>query len=158
VLERAFELAQQALALDDTLPTAYVVLGWIYWEKLQYESALAAIERGITREPSNAHNYAMQGEILRSMGRPEEALRSLEKAMRLNPRHPAWYLHTLAEAYIMTGRYAEAIPALNTRILRSSNAQGNYLALADAYCQQWAAQLSQDPQTLVQHWRRRRGP
>ena len=150
VLERAFELAQQALALDDTLPTAYVVLGWIYWEKLQYEPALAAIERGIAREPSNAHNYAVQGEILRSMGRPEEALRSLEQAMRLNPRHPGWYLGTLGGAYIMTGRYAEAIPVLNTRILRGPRAQGGYLALADAYRQQWAAQLSQDPQTLAQ--------
>jgi len=148
-LERAFELAQQALALDDTLPSAYVVLGWIYWEKLQYEQALTEIERGIAREPSNAHNYAVQGEILRSMGRPEEALRSLEKAMRLNPRPPGWYLDTFTQAYIMTGRYAEAIAALKTRLLRAPTVQSGYRALANAYRQQWAAQLSQDPQTLA---------
>jgi adenylate cyclase len=88
VLERAFELAQQARALNDTLPTAHVVFSWIAWEKLQYEQALAEAERVIALEPSNAHGYAMQGEMLRSMGRPEEAVRSIEKAMRLNPRHP----------------------------------------------------------------------
>jgi adenylate cyclase len=88
MLGRAFELAQQARALDDTLPTAHVVFSWIHWEKLQYEQALAEAERVIALEPSNAHGYAMQGEMLRSMGRPEEAVRSIEKAMRLNPRHP----------------------------------------------------------------------
>jgi tetratricopeptide (TPR) repeat protein len=148
VLERAFELAQQARALDDTLPTAYVVLSWIYWEKLQYEQALAEAERVIALEPSNAHGYAMQGEMLRSMGRPEEALRSIEKAMHLNPRPPGRYLATLTQAYIMTGRYAEALATLKTRLLRGPG-QSAYRDLANAYRQQWAAQLSQDPQTLA---------
>jgi tetratricopeptide (TPR) repeat protein len=148
VLERAFELAQKALALDDTLSVAYGLLSWIYLEKQQYEQALAAVERGIALEPSYANSYAVRGEILRFMGRPEEAVRSVEKAIRLNPRYPAWYLEALARAYIITGRYAEAIPVLNTRLLRDPQSW-SYRALANAYHQQWAAQLSQDSQALA---------
>jgi tetratricopeptide (TPR) repeat protein len=118
--------------------------------KQQPEQALAAAERAMALAPSNADSYAVQGDILGWVGRPEEALRSIEKAMRLNPRYPAWYLGVLSRAYIMTGRYAEAIPVLKTRLLRDPRDQGSYLGLANAYRQQWAAQLSQDPQTLAQ--------
>jgi adenylate cyclase len=149
-LEQAFELAQKALALDDTQLWAYALLGWIHLGKQQPEQALAAAERAIALEPSNAESYALQGDILGWVGRPEEALRPIEKAMRLNPRYPAWYLSVLSRAYIMTGRYAEAIPALKTRLLRDPRSQGAYLFLASAYRQQWAAQLSQDPETLAQ--------
>jgi tetratricopeptide (TPR) repeat protein len=149
-LERALELAHKALALDDTLPWAYALLGWIYLEKRHPEQALAAAERAIALEPSNADSYAVQGDILGWVGRPEEALRPIEKAMRLNPRYPAWYLGVLSRAYNMTGRYAEAIPVLKTRLLQRPDDEGSYLGLANAYRQQWAAQLSQDPETLAQ--------
>jgi TolB-like protein/class 3 adenylate cyclase/predicted Zn-dependent protease len=148
--ERAFELAHKALALDDTLPWAYGLLSWIYADKQQLEQALTAAERAIALEPSHADSYVVQSDILNRVGRPEEALKSVEKAMRLNPRYPAWYLNNLSLAYLMTGRYAEAIPVLNTRLLRDPQALNAYRNLANAYRQQWAAQLSQDPQTLAQ--------
>jgi adenylate cyclase len=91
VLERAFELAQQARALDDTLPTAYVVFSWIYWEKLQYEPALAEMERAIALDSNEARgpaafNYAGLAEVLSRMGRSVEALEAAEQALRLKPR------------------------------------------------------------------------
>src|SRR5262249_10228588 len=141
---------QKALALDDTLPWAYGLLSWVYMDKQQPEQALTAAERAIALEPSNADSYAVQSDILIRVGRPEEALKSVEKAMRLNPHYPAWYLNSLYLAYIMTGRSAEAIPVLKTRLLRDPQALNAYRNLANAYRQQWAAQLSQDPQTLAQ--------
>jgi len=97
--------------------------------KQQPEQALAAAERAIALEPSNADGYAVQGAILRRVGRPEEALRSVEKAMRLNPRYPASYLGTLALAYSMTGRYAEAISVLKTQLLRDPQSVPSYAFL-----------------------------
>ena len=148
------ELTQKALALDDTLPWAYAVLGWIYLYKQQPEQALAAAEQAIALQPNNADSYATQSEILRAAGRPEEALRSIEKAMRLNPRPPGQYLLALSRAYNWAGRYAEAIAVLKTQLLRDPQSgprsMWSYLALANAYREQWAAQLSQDPETLAQ--------
>jgi hypothetical protein len=40
-LERALALAQQAVALDDSLPRAHMSLSWVYALKQQYEQAIA---------------------------------------------------------------------------------------------------------------------
>ena len=83
---------KQALALDDSLPMAHALLGIVYAQKQQYDQAIAEGERAIALDPNNADSYAWQAEVLNFAGRPEEALRSVEQAMRLNPRYPAWYL------------------------------------------------------------------
>jgi adenylate cyclase len=72
-LERAFALAQQALALDGTLPAAHVVLGNAYWQKQQPEQAIAEMERAIALAPNNADGYANLAKILNTAGKPTEA-------------------------------------------------------------------------------------
>ena len=111
-LERALALAQQAIALDDSLPIAHSLLSKIYAQKQQYDQAIAEGERAIALDPNNADSYARQAEVLNFAGRPEEALRVVEQAMRLNPRYPPFYLYELGLAYRLTGQYAEAIAAL----------------------------------------------
>src|SRR5262249_5317116 len=110
-LERANELAQNALALDDSLPIAHSLLSWVYGQKQQYDQAVAEGERAIALDPNNEGSYEGQAEVLNFAGRPEEALRAVEQAMRLNPRYPPNYLFELGWAYHMTGQYAEAIAA-----------------------------------------------
>jgi adenylate cyclase len=103
-LERALALAQQALALNDSLPAAHSLLSYVYVQKQQYDQALAAGERAIAFDPNYADSYAGQAQVLNLAGRPEEALQSVEQAMRLNPRSPPWYLAYVGWAYRMTGR------------------------------------------------------
>ena len=57
-LERALALAQQALALDDSLPVAHSLLGPVYALKQQYDQAIAEGERAIALDPNNADSYA----------------------------------------------------------------------------------------------------
>ena len=73
-LERALALAQQALALDDSLPIAHSLLSYVYAQKQQYDQAMAEGERAIALDPNNADSYAWQAEVLNFAGRPEEAL------------------------------------------------------------------------------------
>ena len=75
-LERALALAQQAVALDDSLPAAHSLLSLVYAQKQQSDQALAEGERAIALDPNNADSYAWQAEVLNVAGRPEEALRS----------------------------------------------------------------------------------
>jgi adenylate cyclase len=149
-LERALALAHQALTLDDSLPIAHTRLSGIYAQKQQYEQALAEGERAIALDPNNADSYAHQAEALTVAGRPEEALRLVAQAMRLNPHYPFWYSFELGFAYHMTGRYTEAIAALKESISRNPNGLPDHLVLATSYLAQWAFQLSADPQTLAQ--------
>jgi adenylate cyclase len=52
-----------------------------------------------------------QGEILTWLGRPEEGIDWIKKAMRLNPYHPERFWHHLGRAYFVARRYREAIEA-----------------------------------------------
>lgn len=149
-LERVSKLAQQALALDDSLPMVHSLLGIFYSQKHQYDQALAEGERAIPLDPNYADSYAVQAEVLIFTGRPEETLRRMEQAMRLNPRSPPWYVLWLGLAYQMTGRYAEAIATWKEFLSRSPTAAGPHLLLALAYVEQWAAQQNPDLQTLAQ--------
>jgi tetratricopeptide (TPR) repeat protein len=149
-LEQALTLLQQALALDDSLPAAHSLVGCIYAMQQQYDQAIAEGERAIVLDPNNADSYHWQTHILNWAGRPEEAIRRMEQAMRLNPHPPPLYLFQLGWAYRLAGRYAEAITTLREALSRSPNHMASYEQLAINYVLQWASQLSPAAQTLAQ--------
>jgi len=88
-------LAQKAITLDDSLPQAHRLLGEVYLRKKQHDQALAEVERALALNPNDADGYIDLGVILFYTGPPQEGLRMVEKAMRLNPHYPAFYLNTL---------------------------------------------------------------
>jgi adenylate cyclase len=114
----------------------------------QYDRAIAEGERAIALDPNNADSYANQADVLNFAGRPEDALRAVAQAMRLNPRYPPFYLSELGFAYRMAGRYAEAIATLKDTLSRMPNHIPSYLQLALSYVWQWLAQQSPAGQTL----------
>lgn len=132
-LERAFELAKRAIALDDSLSTAYSLLSHVHLWKKQHAQAIAAIKRTIDLDPSDADGYADLAEILVWVGKPSEALGLVEKAMRLNPHYPVSYLFTLGFAYFNMERYEEAMSTLERGLTRSSENIGGHLLLATVY-------------------------
>jgi adenylate cyclase len=132
-LEGALALAQQALALDGSLPEAHRLLGHVYlWEK-QHDRATAEVEQAIALLPNGARGYADLGFILGFAGRPEEAIRLEETALRLDPCNPTFYLWILGGAYRLTGRYEEAISAQKRALILNPNFLGPHLSLAGIY-------------------------
>ncbi len=109
---RAVELAQKAIELDDTQAGAYSLLSMIYMFKRQYEKAITYGERAMSLSPNGAHFHAFQAIILSFAGRPKEAIELSKKAMRLSPVYPGWFLYQLGMAYRLTGQYDEAIITL----------------------------------------------
>jgi TolB-like protein/Flp pilus assembly protein TadD len=151
-LERAFELAQRARALDDFLAEPHQLLSTVYlWQK-QYEPAITEVERAIALDPNYADNYNVLAIILNNVGRPEEAIGWAEKALRLEPRGPntALYLFSIGFAYRLTGRVEEAIATNKQVLVHDPNFQLAYTDLAFNYMFEWSWQLHQNPQTLEQ--------
>ena len=109
MLDRALEIAEKLAANDDSSGYGYFALSIINLYKKQHEKALADAEKLIALAPESADSYALLAASFNSVGRPEEAIEMVEKAMQLNPAIPAWYLSTLATAYASSGRPTEAV-------------------------------------------------
>jgi adenylate cyclase len=132
-LQRAFELAQQAIARDDSLAPAHRLSSQVYlWQK-QHERAIAEAERAVALAPNDADGYETLAEVLGWSGRAQEALGFIEKAMRLNPQHPFFYLWTLGHAYYQAGRTQEAIDTLKELLERNANFVPAHAFLAVLY-------------------------
>ena len=132
-LVRAEELAKKALSLDDTLPNARRLQGFIYLMKRQYDEAIVEQERTVTLNPNWADAHAFLGMALVFACRPEEAIESLKKAIRLNPVPPSYYFVKLGRAYRMTEQYEEAIDSYKKALHLSPKNLFAHVELAATY-------------------------
>jgi adenylate cyclase len=118
-VELAFQMGQQAIARDDSLPVAHTLLAALYNRKGQLDQAASEAQRSIALDPNDAEGYNQLATIMDSMGKPAEALVAAEKAIRLDPLHVA-YRYLLGDAYTQLGRYEEAIPVLKSDLAFSN--------------------------------------
>jgi len=84
-LQRAFEVAQKSIALDDSLEDSHVFLGFVHMLRREYDPAIAEGERAVALTPSGATPTAMLAMTLNLVGRTEEAIDLIKRAMRLKP-------------------------------------------------------------------------
>jgi adenylate cyclase len=109
--KRGDELAQKALALNDSDPEANAQIGRIYLTKRQYDKAIATGKKAIALGPSNAYAHFLLGQTLFYAGKFEEAIPLFQKAMRLEGPYMLGYnLLFLGISYHMLGRNEEALP------------------------------------------------
>jgi adenylate cyclase len=104
-LERAFQLEQRAIGINNSLPAPYGVLSGIYVQKGQYDPAVIEAQRAVTLDPNFTEGYMWLALVMNSMGKPAEALEAVNKAMRLDPRNPDNYAYELGWTYSNLGRY-----------------------------------------------------
>jgi tetratricopeptide (TPR) repeat protein len=128
-----FALAQRAVVLDASLPLAHTTLGTAYMLQKQYEQAITEGEKAIPLGPNYADGYAWLGAIFNFAGRPEEAIGLVEKALRLNPHDPFFYLFNLGHAYRLTYRHEGAITAFKRVLIRNPNFLAAHAQLLAAY-------------------------
>jgi adenylate cyclase len=120
-LEQARELAERAIALDNTLGDAYRLLAQTSLWKKAHDRAIAEAEHGVALDPNDADGYETLAEILAWSGRAEESIRVIHRAMRLNPRYPFFYLWTLGHAYFLTEQREEALAAFGKIVQQNPN-------------------------------------
>jgi adenylate cyclase len=129
-LERALEIAIEAVEADPNDARGYGELGYVRLYKREHERSIAAYERALALNPNEANILAELGDALAHAGRPEDAVPYIERAMRLNPFYPDQYLWAMADAYMRLRDFQRAIdsvqrmnnPALGARILACCHA------------------------------------
>jgi adenylate cyclase len=132
-IEKGIELAQKALAMDDSLPAAHCLLSNFYTLKREHEKAIAEGERAVALDLGGAFAHLAYGMSLNYGGRSEEAIPVLQKAIRLNPLGETGYFLHLGHAYRVMGRFEEAVSAYKKSLQRSPDNIFAHLGLAATY-------------------------
>jgi tetratricopeptide (TPR) repeat protein len=100
---------------------------------MRYDEALAANQRVLELNPNHAEGHAQQGLILSHVGRPAEALEAIRTAMRLDPRHPFFFVWILGQAQFLLKQTDEAITQFEKSIESNPDFAIGHLMLASAY-------------------------
>jgi len=132
-LEKGYELAKKALAMDDSIPIAHSVLCQFYIHKREYDKAIAEGERAIAFYPSASVSYSTYASALLFAGRPEEAIPQFQKAIRLNPNATAITFAYLGFALSDMGRFEEAVSAHKKSIQRAPDYIVAHIGLVITY-------------------------
>jgi adenylate cyclase len=161
-LQRAAEIAQQAIVLDESLSQPHRILGLVKLLQKQYEQAAAEMERAIARDVNDAGSYSEMSHVLAAVGRPQEAIEAAKKAVRLDP-HQFRHFNALGRAYLTAGQDEEAIAAFKTVLTYNPNFWTAHGGLAIIYSElrreeearaEGAEALKIVPQFSVEAWKR----
>jgi adenylate cyclase len=132
-LEKATELLQKVLSIDDNNPDAHGFLAQVFTRKREYDKALSEAERGVALDPGSSWAIFRYAQALNSAGRPEQSIPLFEKATRLNPLGPALFYVDYGVALRDTGRIEDGIIALKKAIERAPNFLLAHVQLTAAY-------------------------
>jgi len=107
--QKALDLAYKAVGLDPRDGYARCSLGYFLLYGSKFDEAAAEFEEALKANPNDAHLIALSAEFYADVGRPEEAIRRIKEAMRLNPNYPDWYLWQLGWAQYQAHNYQGAV-------------------------------------------------
>lgn len=89
-MPRARQAAERAISLDPSLAEAWAVLGRVKMEyEWDWDGAEADLAHAIALNPSSVDALATYGQFLSAMGRHDEAIETMDRAKRLDPRRLA---------------------------------------------------------------------
>ena len=132
-LQMMFELAQKALAIDDSHDGAHTLLATYYNMKRQYDKGLAELKKAIALNPNSSDAYMILAGTVGIIGRWEESVLYAKKSLRLSPFPGAYPFFSLGRAYFMTGQYDESITTLKKALRVSPNFILAHIFLAACY-------------------------
>jgi adenylate cyclase len=118
---------ETALALDDNDSDVHRILAALNLTREDHDRAAYHQERALALNPNYDLVVVQQGELLTWLGRPEEGIDWIRKAMRLNPYHPERFWNHLGRACYCAEKYAEAVDAFS-RITRPDYTHHAFLA------------------------------
>jgi adenylate cyclase len=118
---------ETTLALDDNDSDVHRILAALNLNRDDHDKAAYHQERALALNPNYDLVVVQQGELLTWLGRPEEGIDWIRKAMRLNPYHPERFWSHLGRACYCAEKYAEAAEAFS-RITRPDHTHHAFLA------------------------------
>lgn len=113
-IDTAIRYARKAIDLDEESVLAHGVLARAYAATGKYDLAMAESERALEINPSDAEVLRARAAVLLWTGRIAESIATAEIAGRLDPNIGPEAALNLGIAYLLSGRYADAVRLLET--------------------------------------------
>jgi adenylate cyclase len=123
---------EKALALDDNDADVHRILAAVNVSNNALNMARYHQERALALNPNYDLVVVQQGELLTWLGRPEEGVEWIRKAMRLNPHHPERFWSHLGKAHFTARQFGEAIEAF-MHLSTMDEAQHAFVAACHAW-------------------------
>lgn len=122
---RAEEYIKAAMKKNPT-SLAYSVISKMLIARHRHDEALAETERALALDPNDANSYIAVAYALIYIGKPKDAVDYIERAMRIDPEYPAYYLFVLGLAHFGMEQLEKAASLFEKALERNPE---NYIAL-----------------------------
>jgi adenylate cyclase len=97
--------------LDPTSQSAHEALAAVHFFRHELDAFVAEAERAIALNPNDASTLAGLGVLFLNAG-DERGITLARKAVALDPFHPPWFHHPIAQYHFDRGEYEEALVAV----------------------------------------------
>ena len=133
VMPKAKDAALKALSLDNNLAEAHAALGQILHNyDYDFDGAEREYKRAIELNPNYASAYQWYGELLSALGRQEEALGKLRKALEIDPLSLI-INRVFGSALLYARQYDSSIAQLQKTVELDANFPGPHFDLYKVY-------------------------
>jgi len=132
-LQRAFQLGQKAVAMEEAIDVGHSLLASIYLVMRQHDKAIAEGERAVALNPNGATAYVALAGIAGCAGKWEESISYSKQAIRLSPFSECVDYWILGRSYFMTGQHDEAILTLKKAVQINPDFLPAHIFLAACY-------------------------
>ena len=105
------DLTRRAVNLDPTNPYAWSNRAGALANAGRWSAAVEANERRISLDPFSPAPYEYKAWLMSMTGRPAEALPLVDRALSLDPESIGWAMRFACEAYLLLGRFGDAVSA-----------------------------------------------
>jgi len=131
-LQVAKNYAETAVGKDPNEPLARCIAALVAILDRDLNRARSEVDVALTLNPNFAFGYNTLGSIYTYLGRPLDAIDTIERAMRLDPAWVQQYLHFLGTANLLAGKYDRAAALLRQRVLLVPSTDFSRAVLASA--------------------------
>ena len=125
------EYALKALECDPSNADALSMLAIHHLTSKEFDKAIEKANQSVKMAPNHAHNIALSAIILNKCGQPEIAMNQIQKAMRLCPVYPPWYLSALGQISRLLAKTDTTINAYKEMISRDPDSVEGHIGLAE---------------------------
>jgi tetratricopeptide (TPR) repeat protein len=133
MMPKAKAAAMRALEMDDSLAEAHAALGWVKWQyDWDWSGAEKEFQRAIGLNPNYAIAHGMYALYLTSLGRVDEGMAELKRALELDPLSLIISAN-LGDVFQFSRHYNQAIEQYNKTLEMDKNFALAYRSLSDAY-------------------------